>query len=168
MSNSYTYNESFTKTNAKYLSSKVAADLKRIQRFYGKPSDSLIADYEEELAILLKNDAVRKVAYGFKRDGKWVEPTLIYTAENFSGNNWTDDDPGTVRPGADVEGLSFTSFLSYSGNWNALSSEERLNIKKSLPIKRTSGNEPSINGQVSNDKNYYSGGKSLNRSSVKS
>ena len=63
---------SFTMTHAKYLSSKVAADLKRMQRFYGSPSDAWIADYEAELASLLKHGYLASVTYGYKRDGNFI------------------------------------------------------------------------------------------------
>ena len=41
--------ESFTHTDARKLGAKVATDLKRMQRFYGYPSDSCIADFEAEI-----------------------------------------------------------------------------------------------------------------------
>ena len=42
MSNSFTISEAttFTITHARHMAAKVATDLKRIQRFYGKPSDT--------------------------------------------------------------------------------------------------------------------------------
>lgn len=167
MSYSSTYNQTFTLTNAKYLASKVATDLKRIQRFYGSPSDALIKSYEEELSLLLKHGYVEKVTYGFKRDGQWVEPSLIYKAEDIAGIG-TDDDPGRIKPGANISNASFTSFLCYSNNWTNASQKEREQFEESLPFSRGEGNEPSINGIISSDKNYFSGGRSLNRSSVKS
>ncbi len=50
MTSSYTVSESttFTVSHARHMAAKVAADLKRIQRFYGAPSDAEIADYEAE------------------------------------------------------------------------------------------------------------------------
>ena len=49
MSFSYTYADtiSFTRTHAKHMAAKVATDLKRMRRFYDKPSDAAIADYED-------------------------------------------------------------------------------------------------------------------------
>ncbi|RYE37335.1 MAG: hypothetical protein EOP48_28935, partial [Sphingobacteriales bacterium] len=78
MSFSFTYSQTqtFTATHAKHISSKVAADLKRVQRFYGVPSDSSINDYETELIELLKKGYLGTVTYGFKREDKWIEPTL--------------------------------------------------------------------------------------------
>lgn len=167
MSYSYTQNQTFTITNAKYLASKVAADLKRIQRFYSSPSDDLIRRYEEEVTLLLKAGYLEKVAYGFKKDGQWIEPTLIYKAEEIFGNG-IDDDPGRIKPGANVSGAFFTSYLNYSNKWFNTSLSEREKFEHSLPISRSTGSEPSINGTLNNDRHYFSGGSSLNRSSVKS
>jgi hypothetical protein len=44
----------FTVTHARHLAAKVSTDLKRLQRFYGSPSDTEIAQYEEEAIELLK------------------------------------------------------------------------------------------------------------------
>ena len=48
MSYSYTSTETtaFTVTHAKHLASKVATDLKRLQRFYKKPTDKKIDEFE--------------------------------------------------------------------------------------------------------------------------
>ena len=56
MSYSYTLSETttFTVTHARHMAAKVATDLKRLQRFYGQPSNSDIADYEIEVIALLK------------------------------------------------------------------------------------------------------------------
>src|SRR5437773_2476582 len=127
MSSSYTTDESttFTFLHARYIASKVATDLKRFQRFYnGVPSDSTIELYEKELAVLLKHDVVESVIYGFKRNGNWTEATVRYTALP-GGSLQVDDDPGKIRPNLDITGASFTSFLSYNGNWWGKPSAER-------------------------------------------
>src|SRR5665648_439380 len=56
MSSSFTFTDTqtFTVTHARHIASKVATDLKRIQRFYGNPSDSLIEKYETEIIEFLK------------------------------------------------------------------------------------------------------------------
>ena len=56
MSYSYSLSESetFTVTHARHMAAKVATDLKRMQRFYGSPSDSEITDYEAEVTAFLK------------------------------------------------------------------------------------------------------------------
>ncbi len=168
MSYSSTYNQTFTITNAKYLAAKISADLKRMQRFYGAPSDYDISSYEEEIAQLLKHGYLSKVTYGFKKDGRYIEPTLVYKAETLASAYYDDNDPGRVKPGADISGASFYSYLNYSPSWDSLSASEKESFKKPLPVQRTGAAEPTANGYWSQDKTYSSGGKTLNRSTLKS
>lgn len=169
MSSSFTFTEtsSFTVTHAKYMASKVATDLKRMQRLYGKPSDAEIAQYEAELTVLLRDSLIKSVWYGFKRNGQWIEPALRYTARDLhSASN--DDDPGRVRPGMNVDGATFYSFLSYSDGWTQLTDAGREEIRKKLPFQRGSASEPTVSGYLSQDLTYSAGGKSLARDSVRS
>lgn len=170
MSYSYTLSDTITfiATHAKHMSAKVAADLKRLQRLYGTPSDIAIADYETEAIELLKAGYLGTVTYGFKRDGDWIEPTLRYTARDLAGASANDDDPGRVRPGADIIGASFYSYLTYSSTWNNLTSVEQDAFKKHLPFQRGGANAPGVNGYFSDDRTYSSGGRALNRASVRS
>lgn len=109
MTTTITFSESntFTITHARHIAAKVATDLKRMQRFYGAPNDAAIERYESELMALLKAGYVEKVSYGFRRNGLLIEPTLIYTARDLAAQTAGDDDPGRVRPGADITGASF-------------------------------------------------------------
>src|SRR3984893_17572079 len=56
MTGSYTQSSTstFTITHARHMAAKLAADLKRMQRFYGAPSDDSIAAYETEVGDLLQ------------------------------------------------------------------------------------------------------------------
>lgn len=172
---SYTITESttFTLTHAKHLGAKVAADLKRIQRLYdGVPSDIDIANYEAELIEFLKAGYLGEVTYGFQRNKnnskEWIQPTLIYSANELAGAAWDDDDPGKVLPGSDISGAYFTSYLTYSSAWEGLTSAQKEAFKAKLPFQRTGMPKPSINGYVTNDRTYSAGGRALNRSSVRS
>lgn len=169
MSTSFTTSgtTSFTLTHAKHIAAKVATDLKRVQRFYGSPSDESISCYESEIIELLKNGYLDRVTYGFKRGETWIEPTLRYTAQELSSDQSADDDPGKVRPNADISGASFYSFLTYSEAWHRLSSTEQSNFKQSVPVQRGFADEPGVNGYFASDKVYASGGRALNRSIVK-
>jgi hypothetical protein len=170
MASSYTISETatFTLTHAKHMAAKVAADLKRLQRFYGYPSDQDIANYETEVIELLKNGYLGTLTIGFKRDNSWIEPTLRYTAHDLAGAAANDDDPGRVRPGANVSGASLHNFLTYTMAWNALSATEQNAFKKRMPFYRTGATEPTINGYLINDRIYSAGGRALNRASVRS
>lgn len=159
--------QAFTITHAKKIASKVATDLKRIQRFYGHPSDERIQKYEEELAEYLNNGYLEMVTYGFQKEGNWIEPTVRYTAKDFVGMIATDDDPGRIPLSAKIEGATFCSFLEQNQDWFNLPKEEQDKFKKYLPFQRGEGNEPGVLGYLSNDKTYSSGGKGLERSIVK-
>lgn len=162
---SYTASETFTVTHARHLAAKVATDLKRIQRFYpGGPSDRWIADYEAEAVALLKAGYLGTVTYGFKRNGLWIAPTLRYTASELAGD--VNDDPGRIRPGADVSGASFSSYLTYSSKWDGLSYADQDAFKKSLPFYRNGAAEPGVSGRFVSDRAYSAGGRSLDRASV--
>jgi len=170
MSYSFTATEtsSFTVTHARHIAAKVATDLKRLQRFYGSPSDSFINAYEAELTTLIKENAVSSVTYGFKRDNKWIEPTLRYTAQDLTGATGSDDDPGRVRPGRSIEGAVFHSYLTYSGQWHQLTDSQREAIRKTLPFARGGATEPGVDGYMDQDRTYSSGGRALSRASVRS
>lgn len=170
MSTSYTLSEAttFTVTHARHMAARVATDLKRVQRFYGSPSDSKIAMYEAEVTELLKAGYLGTVTYGFKRDGKWIDPTLRYTARDLAGGSANDDDPGRVRPGANIIGASFSSFLTYSSVWDRLSDAEWQSFKQRLPFQRGDGPEPGVSGYFAADRTYSAGGRALDRSSVRS
>ena len=84
--------ETFTLTHARHMAAKVATDLKRLQRFYGRPTDAEISQYELEVTEFLKANYLGVVTYGFQRDGKWIEPTLRYTARDLQGAAANDDD----------------------------------------------------------------------------
>jgi hypothetical protein len=168
MSSSFTVSEtvSFTITHARHMAAKVATDLMRMQRLYGSPSD--IDMYEAEITSFLKAGYFKTVTYGYKRDGKWIEPTLRYTARDLAGSTANDDDPGRVRPGANIAGAYFSSYMTYSTEWYNLTEAERDAFRKSLPFTRNGAPEPAVNGYFSDDRVYSSGGRALNRASVRS
>lgn len=166
----YTYTEAstFTITHARHMAAKVATDLKRLQRFYGTPSDAAIADFEEELVQLVRAGYLGTVTYGFKKGEAWIEPTLRYTARQLAGGaSANDDDPGRVRPGANTDGAAFYSYLSYSSSWNLLSQAERERFAKELPFQRGGAPEPVVSGYLSTDRSYSAGGRALDRASVR-
>jgi hypothetical protein len=166
-SSSYTYEYTFTLTHAKYLGAKVATDLKRIQRFYGDPSDERIQKYEEEIIALLKEGYLDTITYGFKKNGDWIKPTIRYKSTDFSGTNGLDDDPGRIPAHYDVSGATFYSFLEKNASWDKLSSSQQKAFEDSLAINRGYGSTPGSDGYFGSDLTYSSGGQSLNRASLK-
>lgn len=161
------HSTTFTITHAKHMAAKVAADLKRMQRFYGQPSDERINEFEEEVVELLKAGYLGTVTYGYQRSDQWITPTLRYTANELSSSA-TNDDPGRVPPGADTSGAVFRNYLTYSDKWWALTGAERAAFKQTLPFQRTEADEPGTNGYFTQDLTYSAGGRSMSRSSVRS
>jgi len=84
------------------------------------------------------------------------------------GSLSVDNDPGKIRPGINVVGASFTSFMNYSATWFALPASERDKIEQALPFQRSSGTAPGLEtGYWADDLNYLAGGRGLGRSTVR-
>lgn len=160
-----TDSETFTVTHARHIAIKIGTDLKRMQRFYGKPSDRNINDYENEVIVLLKGDYLERIEYGFKTtNGAW-RIALKYEARH-GGVLITDNDPGGIRPGIDTKGCQFHSFLVNNHRWATLSKEEQERVynEAKVSFRRTTGNEPT--GYFTVDRAYSAGGRGVQRSSL--
>jgi hypothetical protein len=116
---------------------------------------------------MLKLDLVESVIYGFKRNGKWTEASVRYTALP-GGVLLANNDPGKIRPNLDIVGTSFTSFMAYNSNWSKLSSAEWAQIKEELPFGREDGETPPLEvGYWMNDLSYSAAGRGLGRATVR-
>lgn len=165
MTTSHSHSHTWSRTDARYVAGKVAADLRQMQQEYGDPSDDWIEAYLLELTILLAGRFVDTVSYGYRRDGDWVA-ALKYTAD-IHGNLVADDRSGRVPRGANISGASWYSFLSYSDAWSVLSPEERETIRRELPFRRSTGTEPGVaSGTWVHDKTYSSVGSGMRRATV--
>lgn len=157
-----TASESFTLTHAKYLASKVTADMRRCQQNYGRPSNNQINDYGTELALLLRDGYVAEYEFGFSIDDQRLL-SWHYVVRN-SDLDTTDDRPGRIVSGVTIAGASFFNQLWYSTAWTALSEAQRELVKKRLPIQRVTkdGLKDGL-GYWTNDLSYFSSGVSLGR-----
>ena len=164
---SYTSSQTFTRTHSKRISFRVATDLKRMQRLYGSPTDQEIEHYELELIELLTAGYLDTITYGFRRGDDWIEPTLQYTSFELADPGFGDD-PGRVRPNADISGASFYSYLTYSLAWSELSLAQKEAFNGTLPVRRVDAPEPGIDGYVEQDLAYLAGGRGLQRAAVRS
>jgi hypothetical protein len=162
MTQTFTTTESWSRTHARYVAGKVAADLLGMQQAYGLPSDAAIESYMAELTELLAGGYVSEVSYGFKRSDKIVV-ALKYSAD-MNGNLTTDDRSGKIPLDADVSGATSFSFLTFSSKWNSLTENDRQSIEKCLPFIRTAGSEPM--GLWSYDKTYSSAGCGVRRATA--
>ena len=162
MTYSSTRTRTFTRTDAVYLASKVAADLKQMQLFYGQPSDEDITDYAIELGVLLVNRCVKMVEYGFKKANNWV--VVVRYDVRSDGLGLSDDRSGRIPAAADVTGASWSSFLQHSETWSSLDQSEKDRIEDSIPVERTTGVEPGFgSGGWSTGKSYSRNGTALER-----
>ena len=158
MSYSHTTTATFTKTHARYVAGKVAADLRQLRQAYGKPSDDQIDAFMAELTMYLADGYLDYVEYGFVRGGTWVPgAALKYTAAEL-GSVSVDDRSGRVTRGADIRGATWMSFLELNERWFKLSADSRARYEASLPIKRDVGAEPSTHRDWNSDRRTYSAG----------
>ena len=160
-----TRSTTFTVTHAQYVAIKVGTDLKRMQRFYGEPRDDRIADYEKEFVALLKGSYLDNIEYGFVANSAEWRVALRYAAR-YGGVVIADDDPGKVRPGVNIVGCLFHSFLVTTFAWHMLPEDEKERVYSDAEVsfRRTEGNEPS--GNWLSDKTYSAGGRGVQRSSL--
>lgn len=158
----YSATQTFNRTHAKYLASKVVADLYQCSRFYGSPAAAKVPDYEAELVELLAAGYLADYEFGFKKDGKRIV-TWQYTVcdGDLVG---TDDSSGRVYARADVAGAVHYNFASFSQKWFGLTSAQRESFEAGLPFVRTGGSLPADgSGYWVSDKNYSNGGTAVSR-----
>ena len=153
----------FTVTHAIHIAVKIGTDLKRMQRFYGKPGDDQIKAYEDEVIALLKEDYLDKIEYGFKTENGLWRIALKYEAR-YGGVLISDDNPGKIPIGVDISRCKFHSFLIGNYKWHQLSTtqQDRVYEDADIPFRRVNGIEPKGNWMY--DKTYSAGGRGVVRS----
>jgi hypothetical protein len=131
----------FTITDARYVGAKIGADLRLLNTLYGRPALTLIDDFVEEAALLLRDGYLRTVDYGF-----WDGVTnawrlrLRYTAT--AGGYLLDSRPGSLPTNAAVAGYDFYSYLTYSAAYHTLSALEQAAVHARLRVERVGADEP--------------------------
>ena len=157
MTNSFTTSSAFTRTGAKYIASKVAADLRGMRDYYGQPSESMIWDLHEELTALLAGGYMANVEYGFMRSNQKI---VALSYEVRSDGSLSDEKSGGVYAGADVFDAEWFSVMTYSSKWTSLSDADKQQIRARIPIKRVLGNGPQ------DDNGYWVTGRSYSSQGV--
>ena len=153
--------ETFSLTSAKYLASKVTADMRRCSQIHGQPYDSQIDTYGTELALLLKDGYLDTYEFGFEKDGLRTL-SCFYTVVGGQLVS-SDDRPGKIYDGS-VTGSSFFNFISRSSKWANASQSEKDAWQKITPVNRVSGSSPADgNGFWQNDLSYSRDGVALTR-----
>ena len=123
------------------MAAKVATDLKRMQRLYGQPERYRIADYEAEVIELLKAGYLGTLYVRIPARRQLDRADASIHGARPAGSRANDDDPGRVRPGADITGAKFYSYLSYGDAWNKATGAERECLREaaSIPSRRRTG-----------------------------
>lgn len=161
----FTRSQTFTRSDAKYVASKMAADLYRMQRLYGAPSEYQRQCTIAEVIELLSRGYLRDVHIGFKRNGKWV---VAIRYEAYNGGLVGDDSAGGVPAGVNVAGATHYNYLRYSSAFLNLSPSEKERVKAALPWRRTNGQMPADgDGYWTSDRTYSRNGGGTARSSFR-
>ena len=159
----FTRSQTFTRSDAAYVASKMEADLYRMKRLYGAPSDYQRKCTIAEVIELLSRGYLRDVHIGFKRNGKWVV-AVRYEAHN--GGLIGDDSAGGVPAGVNIAGAAHYNYLRYNSAFFALSQLARDRVEASLPWSRNGGELPSEGeGAWTSDRTYSRNGGGTTRSS---
>ncbi|HEY7830658.1 MAG TPA: hypothetical protein VIC06_08860 [Solirubrobacteraceae bacterium] len=162
MSGSYSESESFTIAHARHVCSRVAADMRQMNRYYGYPDESEIDNYLEELAQHLMESYLYSFEIGFKRNGRRLF-TLYY--EVLADGSLSDSRAGGVPADVDVEGASPFNFLKRSEAFGRLPQLQREAFKARMPVRRVFGYAP-IDGEgrwIAEDRSYAAAGTGLRR-----
>lgn len=151
----------FTRTSAQHVASKVAADLRRLQSYYGSPTDEWLTMYRDELIELLAGGYLATVEYGFRRDERRVL-SLLYTVH--LDGSMADEHAGSVPARVDTMGARWFSYLSYNDTWRRLADDEKMKIQATLPFRRATGTAPEDgDGYWHEDRSYASDGTGTRR-----
>lgn len=159
---SFTFTQTFTRTHAKHLASKVVADLYQCSLLYDEPSEAWIDAYEQELTTLLAGQYVETYEFGFNRNRQRVL-SWHYTVGQ-AGDLQGDSRSGSMLRGVQTDGARYFNFLSYSDTWFSLSPTEREAVKATLPFQRATGAAPIDGaGYWKTEQSYTAGGMLVQR-----
>lgn len=161
----FTTSSSFTITHARYVTSKIAADLRQVRLLYnGRPSEADIENYAEEAALLLRDGYLERVDYGFKRDTAYGSDWVLLLRYIARSGDLADDRPGRIPPGAPITGCYFHSYLTYTSKFFDLPQSDRDRVKAGLPIQRSPGGDAGFaTGTWAGAKGYSSNQQGVNR-----
>lgn len=157
-----TATSTFTRTNARHIASKIAADLRQMNTHYGRPFLSDIDDYVEEVTELLVARYLRVFEDGFEdSEGRRVVGVRYEMRED---GTLADDRAGGVHAGADISRATHYNWVSYSNAFWELTPAERQDFKDQLPVTRTPQEERTDgDGYWERDRSYSSGGVGASR-----
>jgi hypothetical protein len=159
----YSLSETFTRTEARYLASKVVADLYQCSRLYRSPAASWIPNYETELVERLVKGYLSRYEFGFERDDKRVV-SWQYEVKDGDLVSGSDDRSGGIYARANLDDASYYNTTTSSTKWWLLTDSERAAFETTLPISRVDASLPADgSGYWTADKTYTRGGVGVAR-----
>jgi hypothetical protein len=163
MTSTFTSTHTFTRTHARHLGAKIAADLRQCATLHGEPSANRVDAYLEELVELLVGGYVSEYEFGFKQNDRRIVCWRYVITSDGSIDSVTGD-PGGLYARDVPASARYYNFLSYSSAWAALSTAEQQRIKDGLPVRRTSGSLPGDgDGYWHEAREYGAGGVRVTR-----
>jgi Bacterial HORMA domain family 1 len=163
---STTRSVTFSITSARYLTSKIAADLRSMNRLYGQPTLARIDDFAEEAALLLRDGYLDRIDYGLRhRDtyGKWAWVLRLRYIATPAGT-LLDANPGGVPANADATGASWYSYLVKSSRFHELTDTQQAAVEAALPVFRMGAAETGTGiGRWTGQRSYCRDGVALTR-----
>jgi hypothetical protein len=162
MSVSFTASETFSIVHARHISSRVAADMRLMNCYYGYPSEAAIENYLEEVAQFLAGGYLKSFEVGFKRNGRRLF-TLFYEVR--ADGTLTDSRAGGVPTNINITSAVPFNYLIHSTAWWELNTDDRDAFEATLPVQRKEEAEP-VDGQgywIHDDRSYAAAGTGLRR-----
>jgi Bacterial HORMA domain family 1 len=163
MTSTITETRTFTINHARYVASKIAADLDLLRAYHGKPPEQHVTDLAGEAALILAARYLKSVEYGFRRNGLTIL-ALKYVARS-DGTLTSDDRPGRVHAEANLDDARWYSFLEYNEAFLNLPQADRDRFEATLPIQRQGAPAPQagIDGYWEQTRTYSSNGEGVLR-----
>ncbi len=166
MTLSQTASATFNIASARFLTSKIATDLRTMHRFYGLPPMADIDDYADEATQLLNKGYLKKVEYGLRRlrtDGEYEWVLKLSYVVNSTGT-LVDQNPGGVPTTAPKSGAAFYSYLTKSDAFRDLSTAEQAVVEAALPVMRVGRAETALAaGSYGTPRSYERDGTGFSR-----
>jgi hypothetical protein len=166
VTSSITRSATFNITSARYLTSKIAADLRSMNRLYGVPSLHSIDEFAEEAALLLRNGYLERVDYGLRRPdtrGNWQWVLRLRYVVTANGK-LQDANPGGIPATAETAGASFHSYLVKSSAFHRLPADRQAAVEDALPVRRAGAPETGTGiGNWTSERSYGRDGVTLTR-----
>jgi hypothetical protein len=152
----------FTRSHARDIAAKIAADLRQMNHHYGQPTLADIPKYLEEIIELLTAGYLRSFEDGWENSDGHRVVSLRYEVRD--DGSISDGRAGGVYAHADVQNATHFNFVNYTQKFLNLPQADRDAFKAKLPIKRTPGSDRSDgNGYWEVDRGYASGGVGAER-----